>query len=158
MEVAQIISIVDKQELLRLLNLSELEPRLFAEDVDIFTMDDAINILQRLFEQADQNIVQNSFIKMHSWENENRPGHLAFMLIEEEGENAEDDPLIMTDFSMIDQSLKEMNHIRYTFGNRILIFYRYYEGSYVRVKSYYGTVDEIPRNILILFDPLKDGV
>ena len=48
-------------------------------------MDDAINILQRLFEQADQNIVQNSFIKCIPGENENRPGHLAFMLVIEEG-------------------------------------------------------------------------
>lgn len=136
-------TIADRNTLIDLLNLGDFEQWIFTQgeiNLDMVTT----KILESI-EGAHPSIRKYTSLQISFWDNEMNPGHFSIVLYEA----YEHDTIYYDENGSIEEFPIEDGSDVYTLDNRLLIYVRE-PSSQVRV--HYGFVDEIPYDILNLFD------
>ena len=143
-------TIADKNTLIELLNLGEFERWMYQSiDADNINLDIVADLIIQSIKGAHPSIRKYNSLHITGWDNENDPGHLSIILYEV----YEEDTIYYDENGSVRELPDYDGSDVYTLDNRLLVFIRRpVNNSQNEIGVHYGYVDDIPRDILRLFE------
>jgi hypothetical protein len=148
MEGVRLKTIADHSTLIDLLNLGDFEQWIFNQ-VSGVNLDTVTDRILESIKGAHPSIKKYTSLHVTFWDNENDPGHFSIALYEVQ----ENHTIHYDENGSIEETPIEDGSDVYTLDSRLLVYLRKpVDSSSSEVRVHYGFIDEIPSDILRLFD------